>query len=597
MRTIGYVLLALLLSASALPAEVQEGSWLGVLRDDSGVAVAGAVLRLSSGSLQLTATSDKQGRFSFRVVPPGEYSLSIAPPGVSVTYATNLPLPDSRATTIVLKSDGVITLSADPGGTNGGDNLSSKEVSELPLNKRDFSQLLLLAAGTMTDTNGAANFTHQFAVNGQRGTAAVFSMDGADISDPEMGGGTFTNFNVDAVQEIRSTSGVMPAEIGRGAAGYTDIITRSGSNEWHGSAFEFLRNAALDARNFFDRRSLAQPGRIPPFVRNEFGLTNGGPVVIPGVYNGRSRTYYFAQYQGFRQVLGTTQVLSVPTADERAGKDTTAYPGDTLFVPVDSAMAKLLARYPMPNDQQGSFGARTYSISSKVKTVSDQFSARIDHNLDDKTRLFFRITVDNITGPTTNPSQTAIDPSFAVEYQDRQRNVALSVTRSPSPEFTWETAVSVIRTTPDFPTKNRTDPGLKFVDNLYEPFNKSAGSVMASFGNLFQIRQGFTRVLGKHVMKWGGEWRGESRHHDLWDESQRQLHLQRRRGIFGGGDPFGQRTARYTCRRSAARLVDRSAYRQRLYLQPGRGASDVSAGRPHRYGRHPARGLQFLLAG
>ncbi len=91
---------------------------------------------------------------------------------------------------------------ADARGT-GGEKLSAKAVSELPLNKRDFSQLLLLAAGTMTDTNGAANFTQQFAVNGQRGTAAVFAMDGADSSDPEMGGATFTNFNVDAVEEIR----------------------------------------------------------------------------------------------------------------------------------------------------------------------------------------------------------------------------------------------------------------------------------------------------------------------------------------------------------------------------------------------------------
>ena len=251
----------------------------------------------------------------------------------------------------------------------GGEKLSAKAVSELPLNKRDFSQLLLLAAGTMTDTNGAANFTQQFAVNGQRGTAAVFAMDGADSSDPEMGGATFTNFNVDAVAEIRSSSGWTPAEIGRGASGFTDIITRSGGNAMHGSLFEFLRNAALDARNFFDRRSLAQPGRIPPFIRNEFGLTNGGPVFIPGGYDGRNRTFYFAEYQGFRQVLSDTEVIPVPSAAERSGLDTTAYPGDTLIVPVDPRIAKVLARYPLPNDPEGPYGARTLATSSKVTTV------------------------------------------------------------------------------------------------------------------------------------------------------------------------------------------------------------------------------------
>jgi hypothetical protein len=97
---------------------------------------------------------------------------------------------------------------------SGGPTLSSTEVSSLPVNTRDFSKLLLLAAGTMTDTNGAANFTQQFAVNGQRGQATVFAMDGADTTDPELGGATFSNFNLDAIQEVQSSSGVMAADSG-----------------------------------------------------------------------------------------------------------------------------------------------------------------------------------------------------------------------------------------------------------------------------------------------------------------------------------------------------------------------------------------------
>ncbi len=504
-----YAALVLSLVGITLGAQPKDGAWAGVLRDESGTAIPNAVLLLSAGSADLSATSDQDGRFSFVAIPPGKYSLTIESHGATARYATRLQLPDSRIAAIVLGLTGAISFgSAGERDATGGERLSSKEVSGLPLNKRDFSQLLLLAAGTMTDTNGAANFTQQFAVNGQRGTAAVFAMDGVDISDPEMGGGTFTNFNVDAVEEIRSSSGLMPAEIGRGAAGYTDIITRSGSSQLHGSVFAFLRNAALDARNFFDRRSFANPGRIPPFVRNEFGFTAGGPVVIPGVYDGRNRTYFFGQYQGFRQVLGTTQVVSVPTADERAGKDTTAFAGDTLYVPVDASISKLISRYPLPNDPQGAFGARTYATSSKVKTVSNQFSARIDHNFSDHTRLFFRANVDNITGPTTNPSQTALDPSFAVEYQDRQRNVALAVTHSPSPNFTSETSVSFMRTTPVFPAANHTDPALKFGDSAFEAFNNPAGSVVGSYGNLFQVRQNFTHIHGRHTIKWGGEWRG-----------------------------------------------------------------------------------------
>src|SRR5450432_2849414 len=108
-----------------------------------------------------------------------------------------------------------------------------------------------------------------------------------------------------------------PADIGRGAAGFTNIHTRSGASGFHGSFLEFVRNSAFDARNFFDHPTPAYPGRIPPFRRNEFGFTNGGPVYIPHLYDGRNRTFYFTEYQRFRQLLGTTQVMPVPAAIQR----------------------------------------------------------------------------------------------------------------------------------------------------------------------------------------------------------------------------------------------------------------------------------------
>jgi hypothetical protein len=501
--------LAILLCASA-SAQTAGRSWSGILRDDHRQPIAGAIVRLTSGSHRETAPTAKDGSFTFPAIPLADYILSVEYQGVTTTCPQPVQLPrDSGAVLELTAAHALSLLDEAPAreGT-GGEKLSSKAVSELPLNKRDFSQLLLLAAGTMTDTNGASNFTQQFAVNGQRGTAAVFAMDGADSSDPEMGGATFTNFNVDAVEEIRSSSGWMPAEIGRGAAGFTDIITRSGTNAVHGSVFEFLRNAALDARNFFDRQSLAQPGRIPPFIRNEFGLANGGPVVIPGLYNGHSRTFYFAEYQGFRQVLSNTEVIPVPTTAERSGLDTTAYAGDTLIVPVDPRIAKFLARYPLPNDVTGPYGARTFATSSKVTTVADQFSVRIDHNLSDKSHLFGRFTMVNTTGPTTNPSQTALDPEFAVGFLDRQRNAAISFTRTPSPTFTMESGISFTRTTPSFPTYDRTDPALTFGDGSYEAFNAAAGSVLGAYGNLFQVRQNFQWTRGRHIFKAGGEARG-----------------------------------------------------------------------------------------
>src|SRR6266478_7559040 len=212
-------------------------------------------------------------------------------------------------------------------------------------------------------------------------SAAVFAIDGADTTDPELGGATFSNFKVDAIQEVQSSSGVMPADTGHGAAGFTHVITKPGSNQVHGSLFEFVRNAAFDARNYFDHKSDLSTRRLPPFSRNEFGLTNGGPVVLPRIYDGRGKTFYFAEYQGFRQVLWTTQVFPVPTVAERQGIDTTTFPGDTLTVPVSSSIAPLLARYPFPNDPNAASAPRTYDPSSNVVTRTDKASPGLDHRL------------------------------------------------------------------------------------------------------------------------------------------------------------------------------------------------------------------------
>ena len=495
------------LALAALQAALAQSggaSWKGILRDAAGKPVAAARVELHGAAVARCRT-DSNGIFELREMASGSYALQVEWQGKN--WAGSAPVEiraGARHTeSLHLTADGHVRI--DPGAIDaaaatGGEQLSGGQVSALPLNKRDFSQLLLLAAGTQTDTNGAANFTQQLTTNGQRGTATVFAMDGIDTTDPEMGGATFSNFNVDAIQEIQSISGALPASIGHGAAGFTQVVTKSGVNQLHGSFFEFVRNAAFDARNFFDRRSVAQPRRIPAFSRNEFGFANGGPLR-------RDRTFYFVQYQGFRQVLGTTQVLPVPSVAERQGKDTTAFPGDVLRVPVDSRIAAVMAHYPLPNDPGGAYGDRTYATSSKVRTVTDQFSVRVDHRISAKAQLFARFNFNNVDGPTTNPSQTAIDPSFAIPFFDHQRNFGLTYTRTPSAGFTWEISLGLNRSTPNFPTQNQTQPALNFAGGLYEAFNAPAGSVMGSFGNLYQARQNFTWVRGAHTWKAGAELR------------------------------------------------------------------------------------------
>ena len=490
-------------------SQTDNTSWQGALRDPEGHPVPGATVILENPQRHWDAPTDADGRFRFSDLAAGSYSVAVRRGDAIARSRLSVEIrPGDQIKTwlqLSVEHELLLVSAVAEVTATGGERLSSRRVSGIPLNKRDFSQLLLLAAGTQTDTNGAANFTQQFAVNGQRGTAAVFAMDGIDTTDPEMGGASFSNFNVDAIQEIRSSSGVMPAETGHGAASFTDVITKSGSDEVHGAIFEFVRNATFDARNFFDRRSPADPGRLPPFTRNEFGFTNGGLVVIPGVYNGRGRTFYFGQYQGFRQILGTTQVLPVPTPDERSGLNTTAFPGDTLLVPVNPQIASVLARYPLPNDPQGPYGTRTYATSSKVSTFTDQFSVRIDHRLSGKGQLFGRFSFNNVDGPLTNPSQTALDPSFAIRFLDRQRNFGLTYTRTVSTHLTLESAIGYERTTPLFPTLNHTQPALKFADGLYEAFNAPGGTVSGVYGNVFQVRQTVTYVRGSHVFKFGFE--------------------------------------------------------------------------------------------
>jgi hypothetical protein len=495
----------------ALRAQQQPANtpvWQGILHNAAGAPIAGATITLAAGGVSADAKTGPDGRFQLKPLPAGPYKLKIVAEGRTIEYTQPITVQVGELpASIEISNRGEVSVAvqAQASGT-GGEALSSQAVSELPLNKRDFSQLLLLAAGTMTDTNGATNFTAQFAINGQRGVEATFAMDGADISDPEMGGSTFSNFNVDAVEGIQSSSGWMPAEIGRGAAGFTDIITRSGSAGFHGSFFEFVRNSAFDARNYFDHPTPAYPGRIPPFRRNEFGFTNGGPIYIPHLYDGRNRTFYFVQYQGFRQVLGTTQVMPVPTQLERDGYDVITYPDgtiDTLRVPVNPSIASILARYPLPNYPTGAFGARTYATASKVDTDANQFSLRLDHKFSSKDQFFARVNFNNLTGPTTNPDQTAIDPAFGVQYIDRQRNVVGTYTRTVSPRMVLVSSISITRSTPGFPTFDYTDPGVKFNDGLFEPFNAPAGSVMQAYGNLFQGQQNVAITARNHAMKAG----------------------------------------------------------------------------------------------
>ena len=156
-----------------------------------------------------------------------------------------------------------------------------------------------------------------------------------------------------------------------------------------------------------------------------------------------------------------------------------------------------------PTIPQGPYGARTFATSSKVVTNTDQFSIRIDHKISDKATLFTRFSLNQVNGPTTNPEQTAIDPSFAVNFFDHQRNAAVRYTRSLTPHLTSSTAFGYIRSTPIFPAINHTDPALAYGDGLFQGFNSADGSIYGSYGNVYQIKHDMAYIARQPRLQMG----------------------------------------------------------------------------------------------
>ena len=374
------VLFVLFLPSLLRSQEPAAQSWKGVLHNDAGISTKNAVIHLVGKKGELVSGVSADGSFQFPNLAPGDYNLNVVIDGTINRYKEPLKLKaDSPPVVVTISAEGVVAVafrSEEATKKTGGEKLSSQTVSAIPLNKRDFSQLLLLAAGTMTDANGQTNFTQQFAINGQRGVEAVFAMDGADTSDPEMGGQPSAT--------ITSTPSKRSARPPVGCPLRLAAAQRASQTSPHAQAAAAFTVQSLSSyatqrstRNYFDHPSIAEPGRIPPFRRNEFGFTNGGPIILPHIYNGSGKTFYFGEYQGFRQVLGTTQVLPVPTSDQRLGLDTTAFPGDTLFITPPSDIASILARYPLPNNPTGPMGP-TPTLSrpkSSPMRISSQFAS------------------------------------------------------------------------------------------------------------------------------------------------------------------------------------------------------------------------------
>jgi hypothetical protein len=273
--------------------------------------------------------------------------------------------------------------------------VNSTTVRELPLNGRSWTDLATLQPGVDAiqtqlsfaagDARGNKGFGAQLTISGGRPQQNNYRLDGLSLNDYGNGapgsvlGG---NLGVDAIQEFSVLTSNYSAEYGKTSGGVVNAITRSGTNQLHGSAYEFLRNSALDARNFFDR------GSIPPFKRNQFGVSAGGPIL-------KDRTFFFADYEGIRQSLGITQVGTVPSPAARLGNLSTGK------VTVDPAAQKYLGFFPLPNGPilpPGDTGI--FSFASQQVVNENFFTTRVDHKFSSKDSLFGTYLYDN--APFTN---------------------------------------------------------------------------------------------------------------------------------------------------------------------------------------------------
>lgn len=340
-----------------------------------------AIRNLENGTAQ-TITTDAEGRFSAVLPSAGRYQVTASLAGFN-----------ARPTDLVVGANSQVTVdlvlqpvSAGASGTAGGSG--GNTVREIPLNGRSATDVATLEPGvatTRTQLSGAAaqrGFGTQITISGGRPRQNDSRLDGISVNDyanGPPGSAAGVNLGVDAVEEVSVLSSNYPAQYGRSSGGIVSTSTRSGTNEFHGSIFEFFRNSALDARNFFDTRK-------PPFKRNQFGGTFGGPLW-------RKHTFVFGAYEGFRQSLGISQVSTVPSAAARSGKLSTG------LITVDPQVLRFVnAFYPLPNGSILSSGdTGLFSFSGQQVIPDDYFTVRVDHNLSNKDLLSGTFMLDNAT--------------------------------------------------------------------------------------------------------------------------------------------------------------------------------------------------------
>lgn len=327
MKRVPLLVLSFLFLAAAVLAGV-TGSISGTVTDASGRVVVGAsvvALNVETGVKSSTETNP-EGFYSFPNLPIGRYSMQVQAKGFSKFEETGLVLDVNSALRVDAKlavgtvTESVVisatTAQVDTQSTQGGELVGGKEMVTVPLNGRDYTQLMALQPGVVpysTSTIGSyspGTSEGTLSVNGGRPNSNGFLVNGGNTQEP-MQNGTSVIPNLDSIAEFRILTNNFDAEYGHYSGGVVNVVTKSGTNAYHGDVFEFLRNTVLNARNFFNP---ASTGPKSEFIRNQFGGTFGGPIKS-------DKLFFFADYEGTRQILGGgSSITAVPSADDRQGK-------------------------------------------------------------------------------------------------------------------------------------------------------------------------------------------------------------------------------------------------------------------------------------
>ncbi len=382
------------LAATHLNAQDAGQSLSGRITSASGARIANAHLtikNIATGDTKII-TANQDGSFTLTNLSPGIFEIAVSAPGLvesRTTVAISAGV-DSR-TDIVMQAES--STSGGEGGASGVSGIvSSKSVTDLPLNGRSASDLAALEPGVATartQSTGQAQrgFGNQMTISGGRPRQNDARLDGISVNDyvnGPPGSALGVNLGSDAVEQIAVLTSNYPAQFGRSSGGIIGASTRSGTKDFHGNAFEYVRNRAFDARNFFDTAK-------PAFHRNQFGGSIGGPVV-------KDRTFFFADYEGLRQSQGITQVDTVPSQASRDGL--LCAPPDcssTTTIPVDPQVARLLkAFYPLPNGAllcpfsscvAGTGDTGIFTFAGQTVTPENYFTTKIDHTFSAKDTL------------------------------------------------------------------------------------------------------------------------------------------------------------------------------------------------------------------